>query len=821
MKGNYIGKKPSGYGIVAAKKTGIWEIYDQGQLTRDTQWTGQPWNANNGYYLNKKITIGLNETSPNDVQFNDDGTKFYVLGSGNDTVYQYSCSTAWDISTASYTDKSFLLSAQETNPTGLFFKSDGTKFYIVGETKDTVFQYSCSTAWDISTAFHDGIAFYIGQQEPSPKGLFFKSDGTKFYIVGNNVDRVFQYSCSTAWDVSTASYDSVSFVVSSQESSPTGLFFKSDGTKFYIVGTTTDSVHQYSCSTAWDVSTASYDSKFCNVLSVAATVQGVVFKSDGTKFYIVGDTNDQVCEYSCSTAWDVSTNNGAGATFYVGSQEISPNELVFKSDGTKFYIIGTGANSVLQYSCSTAWDVSTASYDSVSFSVSAQEGSPAGLAFKSDGTKFYVVGTNSDTVYQYSCSTAWDVSTASYDSVSFSVNAQESTPTGLFFKSDGTKFYIVGQINDTVYQYSCSTAWDVSTSSYDSVSFSVSAQESQPGVLFFKSDGTKFYIVGTGSDTVYQYSCSTAWDISTASYDNVSFNVNAQESSPTGLFFKSDGTRLYILGQSADTICQYNMNLAWDLGQAVLGIKSFSIRLQDTQPKDLFFKSDGTKFYTVEAANDRVFQYSCSTAWDVSTASYDSVSFKISAQESSPNGLFFKSDGTKFYIVGTTTDTVYQYSCSTAWDVSTASYDSVSFSVSAQDSFPFALFFKSDGTKFYILGSTNDRVYQYSCSTAWDVSTASYDSISFSVISQEISPTGLFFKSDGTKFYIVGNSSDKVHQYSCSTAWDVSTASYDSVSFNVSAQEAIPEGLFIDTSGYYVYICGSSNPQSIYQYSLV
>jgi sugar lactone lactonase YvrE len=161
MKGNYIGKKPSGYGAVSAPKTGMWEIYDQGQMVRDTQWTGQPWEVNNGYYLNKKWTVGLNETVPNDVQFKDDGTTFYIVGSGNDTVHQYSCSTAWDVSTAFYDTKSFSINAQETSPQALFFKSDGTKFYILGQSSDTVFQYSCATAWDVSTAFYDTKSFSI------------------------------------------------------------------------------------------------------------------------------------------------------------------------------------------------------------------------------------------------------------------------------------------------------------------------------------------------------------------------------------------------------------------------------------------------------------------------------------------------------------------------------------------------------------------------------------------------------------------------------------------------------------------------------------
>jgi len=51
---------------------------------------------------------------------------------------------------------------------------------------------------------------------------------------------------------------------------------------------------------------------------------------------------------------------------------------------------------------STAWDVSTASYDSKSKDVSSEESSPFDVAFKPDGSKMYIVGYNNDTVYQYS-----------------------------------------------------------------------------------------------------------------------------------------------------------------------------------------------------------------------------------------------------------------------------------------------------------------------------------------------------------------------------------------------------------------------------------
>ena len=253
-----------------------------------------------------------------------------------------------------------------------------------------------------------------------------------------------------------------------------------------------------------------------------------------------------------------------------------------------------------------------------------------------------------------------DLANASYDSVSFSVAGQETISSSLSFKPDGSKMYVAGTGNDALYQYSLSTDWDVSSASYDSVSFSVSSQAGYPKA-FFKPDGTKFYVADTGSDTVYEYVMSTAWDLSTASYNSVSFNVSSQDTSPQGITFKADGTKMYVVGYSTSSIFQYSLSTAWDLSSASYDSVSFNCSSQGTQGRDVSFNPDGTKMFFIGTANDTVHQYSLSTAWDVSSASYDSVSFSVASQENFPLSLVFKTDGSKMYILGYFV-TISQYS---------------------------------------------------------------------------------------------------------------------------------------------------------------
>lgn len=234
--------------------------------------------------------------------------------------------------------------------------------------------------------------------------------------------------------------------------------------------------------------------------------------------------------------------------------------------------------------------------------------------------------------------------------------------------------------------------------------------------------------------------------------------------------------------------------------------KSFDTTSESGVPQSVAFKDDGTKMYVVASGGDAVYQYSLSTAWDVSTASYDSVSLDVSTEDTAPLDVFFKSDGTELYIMGITNDTVFQYSLTTGWDLSTASYANKSFDASSQDTLPSAFHFKDDGTKMYILGRTSDAIYQYTLSTAWDVSTATYDSVSLSVSSQELNGILLSFDDAGTKLYVAGTSNDKFFEYALTAPWDLSTATYTGNSFSFNAQTSLPTGGVIGKSGEKIYL---------------
>ena len=383
------------------------------------------------------------------------------------------------------------------------------------------------------------------------------------------------------------------------------------------------------------------------------------------------------------------------------------------------------------------------------------------MAFSSDGTTLYFIGDVTDSIYQYSLSTAYDISTASYANISLSVSSQAVTPLSLVFNNDHTKMYVFDVI-DKVFQYTTGSTvvtatFDTSTGNYFTHTPSADAEYGFSNA----GDVQTFQLEVTGNQSVVGY------DLSEAAYDSVSSDLSAETGALRSISFKPDGTKMYVLDLNGTDVNEYDLSPAWDITTSSY-VQNFAVNGQESSVQGLFFKPDGTRMYIVGSVNDTVYQYSLSTAWDISTASYGSVFLSVNSRETNPKDIFFKPDGTKMYIIGSQDDAVDEWALSTAWDVSTASY-TTTFSVSSQDGTPEDVFFTPDGATMYILGNSFNLVRQYSLGTAWDVSSASYDSVVLDT-TPSLSSQGFFFKPDGVKMYIVDQTNPFVYQFTTSTS---------------------------------------------------
>jgi len=125
-------------------------------------------------------------------------------------------------------------------------------------------------------------------------------------------------------------------------------------------------------------------------------------------------------EKTIEKEFEVFKNQGGGSSGSSGSG----------GSGLKMFIAGNQGNDIIQYTLATAWDVSSASLED-SFSIASEDGMISGVAFSKSGKKMFIAGNDNDSVFEYTLATAWDVSSASFVD-SFSVASEDTAPNGMF-----------------------------------------------------------------------------------------------------------------------------------------------------------------------------------------------------------------------------------------------------------------------------------------------------------------------------------------------------------------------------------------------------
>ena len=801
-------------------------------------------------YVDSISTYSLGSTSatqPQDIKFNNDGTKMFVVDGGSDAIREYTLSTGYDISTASY-DSVFSVSSQDTGPTGLAFNNDGTKMFVVGSTGQDINEYHLTTGFDVSTASYDSN-FSVANKENAPNGLAFNSDGTKMFVSGEGFDDVVEYTLSTGFDVSTASYDS-SFGTQSQDTSSQGLAFSTDGKKMFIAGNTGDDINEYTLSTGFDVSTASFVGNF-DVSSQGTQPTGITFNNDGTKMFITDSSGNNgshsVDEYTLTTPFGLVDVSGEHTGDVIDSSNTSTRDTDVDVETLTVTAVRLGSSE----GSGTAGSVG-----------SALTGTYGQLTLNSNGSYTYVANQTAaddldagdvvtDTFnYTVSDGTATDTAVITITVIGINDAPTAQNDVGVIVE-DGT-LTVTNGANATLSGSYDATGensgdlMDTSSSSHkdsdvdDSASLSITQIKKNGGSNSTVASGSSYNSSGTqvtgtygtltiGADGSYTYA---------ATQDAADPLDAGDTATDVFVYTLSDGTAtttatltITILGANDAPVAQNDtgtvnedatLTVSNGGNAAIVAGASHDgspYAINEGSIRSLTFNNDGTTMFVVHASTPAVIsKHALSTAFDITTAS-QSTTYDISSHTTSPRGLLFNSDGTKLYINSdqNSNKKIYEFSLSTAYDISSLSSPS-STVVSGQDGSPKGIAFNADGSKMFLIGDSNNTVYEYSLSSAFDTTTISYTSRSLDVSSKEVTPRGLSFNSTGTKLFITGQNSDEIHEYDLSTGFNLSTASYNGA-FDMTGTVTKANDIVFNNDGTKAFI-GQTGTNKIFSYSL-
>lgn len=239
-------------------------------------------------------------------------------------------------------------------------------------------------------------------------GVAFNAAGTKAFIGGESMSGsgIYQFDLGTAFDVSTASFNSgVSLDLTSQSYVPTDLEFNADGTKLLIMASFFDGVSEfkeevllYDLSTGFDLTTAIFNAKL-EVTLIEDFTTGIALNDDGTKFFIVGKTNATVFEFSMSTAYDIANASASGNTLSVTNETTTPEAIKFSADGNQLFALYSANAAALEiyvYDLSSPYALTGASYAGIGASPTLDFETvwARGMTFSGE-SKMYLVGPNS------------------------------------------------------------------------------------------------------------------------------------------------------------------------------------------------------------------------------------------------------------------------------------------------------------------------------------------------------------------------------------------------------------------------------------------
>lgn len=237
-----------------------------------------------------------------------------------------------------------------------------------------------STSWNIGTASQNGSFDYSGPNLNQVYGLFAKPDGTKFYYADNNSQEIYEETASTPFDPSTGSdqqFFSVGFI-------PNDIFIRrDDGSQVWIASDST-TIEQFDLPQNWNFvdgngNTPSNQTSF-NFSSISST-NGIAISDSGEKLYILDDTDENVYQYNLSTAYDLSTKpSSPDETLDVSVQTNSNWAAEMRPNGEKLYTNDYDAEDTIQWNLSTAYDISTASFEK-RYSWGTNDDGTSGLVF--------------------------------------------------------------------------------------------------------------------------------------------------------------------------------------------------------------------------------------------------------------------------------------------------------------------------------------------------------------------------------------------------------------------------------------------------------
>jgi hypothetical protein len=261
-----------------------------------------------------------------------------------------------NISTFTSAGKSITLTGFGNNHTALTFNLTGTKAFIANNT--TIRELTLSTPWDISTATQTQTQTPVTPQTSGyGSGLEFNSAGTKLYVLNNTGDAVYQFSVSTPFTLTGLTYDNVLLeigVVTANNpialTNPSSFRFSPDGLRMFILDDNLNAVYQYNMTVAYDIVNAVQ--QVFTVPLGAGTWSGLSIDATGQRLFISDSGGDRIITVRLAAPYSLEFSTSVPEQFLLTTPAITnPQEIFFAPsvNGTFYVLDGISTSVIYQF----------------------------------------------------------------------------------------------------------------------------------------------------------------------------------------------------------------------------------------------------------------------------------------------------------------------------------------------------------------------------------------------------------------------------------------------------------------------------------------
>ncbi|MEM4781767.1 MAG: hypothetical protein QXG03_09445 [Halalkalicoccus sp.] len=130
-------------------------------------------------------------TRGHDLDFKPDGSRLYIDDREERAVFQWVLDENWDVETAELGYR-LDISDNENAVRGLEFDESGTRLFLVDTGLRQVHEYHLGTAWKLSTAAFSGDVLDL-KETTNPRSITWRRDGTRFFITDNDTGDILKY----------------------------------------------------------------------------------------------------------------------------------------------------------------------------------------------------------------------------------------------------------------------------------------------------------------------------------------------------------------------------------------------------------------------------------------------------------------------------------------------------------------------------------------------------------------------------------------------------------------------------------------------------